>query len=72
VEVWDFQGGEQTIALKSMEDLVKVADELGKPLMHQAGEAQPLLYFVLDGAVCYQFSPEENEKNTVNPPAGSG
>jgi len=48
----------ETIPLSSMEDLVKIADELGKPIFHQlavmpeAGQ----LYYVLDGTTRYQYS----------------
>ena len=49
--------GEKTISLGSMEDLIKVADELGKPIIHQApsisGETHA--YYVFDGATRYQY-----------------
>jgi hypothetical protein len=49
--------GEKIISLGSIEDLVKVADELGKPIMHQpptASEKQHT-YYVIDGASQYQY-----------------
>ncbi len=49
--------GEKMISLGSMEDLIKVADELGKPIIHRApgtsGEAHA--YYVFDGATQYQY-----------------
>ena len=48
---------EKIISLGSIEDLVKVADELGKPIMHQpptTSEKQHT-YYVIDGASQYQY-----------------
>lgn len=52
-------GGERAMPLSSMEDLVKVADELAKPIIYQApGTAgEPPAYFVLDGTILYRYSP---------------
>jgi len=49
------------IYLGSMEDLVTVADELGKPIIHQVSGPTPKshLYFVLDGATKYQYPADE-------------
>jgi hypothetical protein len=45
------------IALKSIEDLIKIADELAKPVIFQ--EPEPgrdlYLYYVLDGTTRYQY-----------------
>ncbi len=40
-----------------MEDLIKVADELGKPIVHQAlGTSEDLhAYQIFDGATRYQY-----------------
>ncbi len=49
--------GEKIISLDSIEDLVKVADELGKPIMHQpptTSEKQHT-YYIIDGASQYQY-----------------
>jgi len=45
------------VSLDSMEDLIKLADELGKPVIHQppsASEKQHA-YYVFDGATRYQY-----------------
>ena len=49
--------GEKIISLGSMEDLIKVADELGKPIIHQAPSQpqEPHAYYVFDGATRYQY-----------------
>lgn len=49
--------GEKIISLTSMEDLIKIADELGKPIVHQppSTREQPHAYYVFDGATRYQY-----------------
>jgi hypothetical protein len=49
--------GEKIISLGSMEDLVKVADELGKPIIHQRPTTpeERHVYYVFDGFTSYQF-----------------
>ena len=46
------------VPLNSIEDLMKIADELGKPVVHQSegpsGDVQ--LYYVIDGNTRYQYS----------------
>jgi hypothetical protein len=48
---------ERIITLGSIEDLVKVADELGKPIMHQPPTATDKrhIYYVIDGNSQYQY-----------------
>jgi len=49
--------GEKIVSLGSIEDLVKIADELGNPIIHQpptAAEKQHT-YYVIDGTTQYQF-----------------
>jgi hypothetical protein len=48
---------EKIITLGSIEDLVKVADELGKPIMHQPPTATEKrhIYYVIDGNSQYQY-----------------
>ncbi|MBA7477364.1 hypothetical protein ES707_12773 [subsurface metagenome] len=49
--------GEKIISLGSIDDLVKVADELGNPIIHQpptAAEKQHT-YYVIDGTTQYQY-----------------
>jgi hypothetical protein len=48
---------EKIITLGSIEDLVKVADELGKPIMHQPPTATDKrhIYYVIDGNSQYQY-----------------
>jgi hypothetical protein len=50
--------GQRVIAMESWEDLVKVADTLGKPVLYfinraEAGEEH--LFYVLDGPTCYIY-----------------
>lgn len=49
--------GERIISLSSMEDLVKVADELGNPIIHQPPTAteKKHTYYVIDGTTQYQY-----------------
>ena len=49
--------GEKAISIGSMEDLIKVADELGKPVIHQAPSTpeEPHAYYVFDGATRYEY-----------------
>ncbi len=49
--------GEKIISLGSLEDLVKVADELSKPIIHQSPNAaeERHIYYISDGAIRYQY-----------------
>ncbi|HEX74063.1 MAG TPA: DUF5305 domain-containing protein [Dehalococcoidia bacterium] len=49
--------GEKLISLGSMEDLMKIADELLKPVIHQAPSTpeEAHAYYVLDGTTRYQY-----------------
>jgi len=49
--------GEKIISLGSIEDLVKVADELGKPIIHQPPTTteKQHAYCVIDGTTRYQY-----------------
>jgi len=49
--------GEKIISLGSMADLITVANELGKPIIHQAPtkSQEPHAYYVFDGATRYQY-----------------
>jgi hypothetical protein len=48
---------EKIVSLGSIEDLVKIADELGKPIMHQppSNSEKQHTYYVIDGATQYQY-----------------
>ena len=50
-------GSEKIVILDSMEDLIKVADILGKPVVHVPvlGALNTHLYQVYDGALKYQY-----------------
>jgi hypothetical protein len=56
------------VPMNSIGDLIKIADELGKPVIHQSegpsGDIQ--LYYVIDGNTCYQYSlsREKSKQNT--------
>ena len=56
--------GEKVISIGSMEDLIKVAGELGKPIIHQAPTTpeQAHAYYVFDGAARYQYLPATGGK----------
>ena len=53
-----FIDGGKPVPMNSMDDLIKVADELGRPVVHQSagasGEVQS--YYVIDGETSYQYS----------------
>ena len=50
--------GEKVISLLSIEDLLKVADELGKPIIHQSYKASGERhdYYILDAGTRYQYA----------------
>jgi len=49
--------------MNSMEDLIKIADELGKPVVHQSAGAvwKVQSYYVIDGNTRYQYSIPNNK-----------
>ena len=49
--------GENIIFLGSIDDLVKVADELGRPIIHQPPNTteKQHTYYVIDGTTQYQY-----------------
>ena len=49
--------GEKIISIGSMEDLIKVADELSKPVIHQTPSTpeEAHAYYVFDGITRYQY-----------------
>ena len=48
---------EVSVSMNSIEDLIKIADELGKPVVHQIGPSGKVhLYYVIDGGTRYQYS----------------
>jgi Family of unknown function (DUF5305) len=49
---------ETSVSMNSMEDLIKIADELGKPVVHQSAGAvwKVQSYYVIDGNTRYQYS----------------
>jgi hypothetical protein len=50
--------GDKVIDLKSIDDLVKVADELARPIIYErsATWSGPHRYYVTDGDTCYRYS----------------
>jgi hypothetical protein len=48
-----------------MEDLIKVADELGKPVVHQSGGSLKDVqsYYVIDGYTRYEYSLPKDTSN---------
>lgn len=49
----------RVVSLATIDDLVKVADELGKPVLHQKSAVGEDLFCVLDGPVRYEFRLED-------------
>lgn len=49
------------IPLNSIEDLMKVAEELGKPVIHTSIQEGEHLYFVFDGSTQYKYTLEGKE-----------
>ena len=49
--------GGRIVTLGTMEDLIKVADELSKPIIHQAPTTpqESNTYYVFDGTIRYQY-----------------
>jgi len=54
---------DRAVVLKSMEDLIKVADELGKPIIHHLSRTpeQPHVYEIDDEGLryCFILSPRQ-------------
>jgi hypothetical protein len=55
----------KTVSLNSIEDLMKIADELGKPVVHQSGDLSQGVesHYVIDGDTRYQYSVPRNRSN---------
>lgn len=53
---------ETVIPVSSVDDLVRIADDLVKPVLHQVSEGRHI-YCIVDGAVRYQYviKPQDNE-----------
>jgi hypothetical protein len=51
-------GDKNPIPMNSIEDLMKIADELGKPVIHQSEElsGDTHIYYVIDGNTRYQYA----------------
>ena len=49
--------------MHSIEDLVKISDELGKPIVHQSGGSSGDIqsYYVIDGDTNYKYSFSKGE-----------
>lgn len=54
------KSGETVVSLESLDDLVKAAEGLLKPVLHK-GEAQRHIYFVLDASTRYEYVLSEQE-----------
>jgi hypothetical protein len=54
------------IQINSIEDLIKVSEELGKPVFHYLTENNSHQYYVLDGKITYEYKLQiqENEEKT--------
>jgi len=49
------KANETVIPLSSLDDLVRIADDLVKPVLHQV-EAERHIYCIVDGTVRYQYT----------------
>ena len=61
-ELPSIKPNETVIPLSSLDDLVRIADDLVKPVLHQVEEGRHI-YCTIDGAVRYQYpsQPQDNE-----------
>jgi len=65
-ELPEVKANETVIPLSSLDDLVRIADDLVKPVLHQV-EAGRHIYCIVDGAVRYQYLlGEDNEEKIGN------
>ncbi|MEW6183956.1 MAG: DUF5305 family protein [Bacillota bacterium] len=56
-------GAVTMISFDSIESLIKMADELGKPVIYQSsGAGAPPAYYVFEGATAYGYVPEMNHE----------
>lgn len=53
-ELPEIKPGETVIPLGSLDDLVRISDDLLKPVLHQASEGRHV-YCTIDGSVRYQY-----------------
>jgi len=60
--------GEMPVSMNSMEDLIKISDELGKPIVHQSGGSLGDVesYYVIDGNTKYEYSFSKGEADVTN------
>jgi len=74
ITVGDFPKTDKIVVIDSMDGLVKVADELAKPIFrNEQAEGGNHIYYVFDGLICYQceirfavlFSSVKNSEHTV-------
>jgi hypothetical protein len=61
-EAKELPASKEMIKVSTMEDLVKITEELGKPILHVAKDKNHW-YFVLDGQMMYEFQVNESDKN---------
>lgn len=55
--------GTEIVTIKNIEDLMKISEELGKPVMHHVSEKDgAYTYFVLDDSVHYKYAIYDKEK----------
>jgi len=62
-ELPEVKPNETVIPLSSLDDLVRIADDLVKPVLHQV-EAGRHIYCTIDGAVRYQYVSQPQDKET--------
>lgn len=62
-ELPEVKPSETVIPLSSLDDLVRIADDLVKPVLHQVEEGRHS-YFIVDGAVRYQYVSQPPDRET--------
>lgn len=53
-ELPEVKPNERVIPLSSLDDLVRIADDLVKPVLDQVDQGRHI-YYIVDGAVRYQY-----------------
>jgi rubrerythrin len=64
VEVEKIPRAKESIPMKSLDDLIKISEELGKPVIHHTSSTVPEKhrFYVLDESLQYEYIPPADEK----------
>ena len=54
---------QEQVSMNSIDDLIKISDELGKPVVHRSGgrSGDAESYYVIDGNTKYEYSFSKSE-----------